>query len=136
MKNQIKNGTYISTMLFFGFVGLCVFTLFSNPNPNLDWSYISLGKDFHVAITKNWGGNLVFFNEERPYTGSIIKFAGDKTINEWGLNGWGIYFRHIENSVQKSIWWTLMISLWWPIILFGMLPAIYAVKKLRAAKKT
>lgn len=134
MKNKIRNGAYISAILFLGFICLYIIVWFLNPNQNLDWSYFSLGKDFHIAITKNWGGNFVFFNQDSPYTGSIIKFAGDKTIKEWGLTGWGIYFRHIDNSVQKSVWWTLMISLWYPIIMFGALPVIYFAKKFCTSK--
>jgi hypothetical protein len=52
-------------------------------------------------------------------------------VNETFYEGWGIYFKLINNPAMKINWWTLMISLWYPIILFGILPAIFVVKKLR-----
>jgi hypothetical protein len=134
MKNQIKYGAFFSGILFVGFICLYISIWVLRPNQGIDWSYISLGKYFHIAVTDNWRGNLVLFNQDSPYTGSIIKFTGDKTIDEWGLTGWGIYFRHITNSVQHSVWWTLIISLWYPIIIFGILPAIFVVTKLRCKK--
>ncbi len=51
-----------------------------------------------------------------------------------GWIGYGIYYRVISDATSKVTWWTLMISIWYPIILFGILPAIFAVKKLRARK--
>jgi hypothetical protein len=49
--------------------------------------------------------------------------------------GHGIYFWEMKHTVEKKwSWWTLMISLWYPIILFGILPAIFLVKKLRGRK--
>jgi hypothetical protein len=50
-----------------------------------------------------------------------------------GMAG-GIYFRLIEDVRRPDSWWTFRINLWYPIILFGILPAIFAVKKLRGGK--
>jgi hypothetical protein len=50
---------------------------------------------------------------------------------------WGIYFCDINHTVNKERgWWTFLINLWYPIILFGILPTIFVVKKLRNWKST
>ena len=86
----------------------------------------------HASLTSRMDGSMVFYNQKSPYMGSIISFAGDKAVSEWGVTGWGVYFRHIENTVEKSVWRTLIISLWYPVILFGILPALFAIEKTRA----
>jgi hypothetical protein len=135
MKNRIfKKCAYVSMSLFLGFIGLYAYALLA-PNPRADdsgihWSYSSLG-NLHVAVTSNWGGHLVFFNQTMPYTGSIMSFAGDKSVIEHGLTGWGLYFRSIEHADTNETWRTFMISLWYPIIAFAILPALGLVQKLR-----
>jgi hypothetical protein len=136
MKSRLfRNCAYISTVLFLVFVALFAYVWFVSPNSSADWSYFSLGKDIHIAVTKKWGGNMVFFNEGMPYAGSVISLTGDKTINERGVTGWGIYFRLIENTTQNSRWWTLMISFWYPVILFGILPLVFAVRNCARPKQ-
>ena len=66
------------------------------------------------------------------HTASLFGFS--KNDRESGIRfiGYGIYFSDTSHTVDKGHnWWTLMISLWYPIILFGILPAIFAIKKLR-----
>ena len=77
---------------------------------------------------------MLFFNQKMPYMGSIVSFAGDKSVVERGLTAWGLYFRLIKHADTNETWWTLMVSLWYPIIIFGILPLVFVVKKLRAAK--
>ena len=49
--------------------------------------------------------------------------------------GCGIYFSDIDHTVNKEQnWWTVFVNLWYPIILFGILPAIFVVKKWRDGK--
>jgi hypothetical protein len=94
----------------------------------------------HVAVTKyDWNGNLMFFNQRSPYVGGVIAMTGTNShsvneVNETGWDGLGIYFCLIEDIRRPDSWWTLMISLWYPIILFAILPAIFVVKKLRGRK--
>ena len=78
---------------------------------------------------------MVFFNQKVPYMGSITSFTGDENVKETGCDFYGIYFRTIHYT-DKKYWdqWTLIISLWYPIMLFGILPAIFVVKKLRNLK--
>jgi len=50
--------------------------------------------------------------------------------------GYGILFFDLSHSIDKDKnWCTFMISLWYPIILFGILLAIFVVKKLRGRKQ-
>jgi hypothetical protein len=131
----LKICAYVSMILFFGFICLYAFVWISQPNSGTHWSHISFGQDIHIAVTGNWGGNLVFFNQTMPYTGSVMSFTGDNTLSEAGLTGGGIYFRHIKHTIEKDKdWWTLMISLWYPIIIFGILPSVFVAKKFCATK--
>lgn len=137
MKTVLRYSGYTSTVLFFVFVGVLIYAWLNSPNPRTNesgvhWSYVSLGK-VHVAVTMERGGNLVLFNQKAPYTGSIYKLAGDNSVNETGLTSCGIYFRHITHTNEKGQnWWTLMVSLWYPIIIFGIFPCILIIRKLRA----
>jgi len=97
----------------------------------------------HVAVTKDdWNGNLMFFNQRSPNTGGMLIMTGghdltnrvDRSTSEKGWDGFGIYFCLIENVRPPESWWTFSINLWYPIILFGILPAIFMVKKLRNGK--
>jgi len=94
----------------------------------------------HVAVTKDgWCGNLMFFNQRSPNTAGMLIMTGghdltnrvDRSSSEKGWDGLGIYFCLIENVRPPESWWTFRINLWYPIILFGILPAIFVVKKLR-----
>jgi hypothetical protein len=135
---MFKTFAYVSAILFWGFMGLSAYTWLGGPNPRTDesgiqWSYTSLG-NLHVTVTSDWGGNLVFFNGEAPYTGSVVSLAGDKSVVERGLTGLGIYFRLIEYTSKNETWWTFMISLWYPVIILAILPAVLVVQKLRRQK--
>jgi hypothetical protein len=140
MKNKLlRNSACISTILFLGFLILYIYAEIADPHTKFETSpivcpHISFG-NVNVTVTRNWGGNLIFFDQAVPYMGGTIAFTGDKSVKETGCDFYGIYFRTIKHAVKKD-WdqWTLMISLWYPIILFGILPAIFAVKKLRGRK--
>ena len=141
MKNKfLRNSACASTVLFVGFVSLYIYAQIANPHLHLDtpdifYPHVSLGENVNVTVTKDWSGDLIFFNQNVPYSGSIVSMAGDKTVNVTGCDGWGIYFRSIKHTTRKD-WdqWTLMISLWYPIILFGILPTIFVMKKLCSHK--
>lgn len=97
-------------------------------------------------------GRLVIFNDAKygPYRGSIVALGGpDSREVRWGwhtadddydfgvitytnpngtIDRWrfcdlpGIYLRHFHFHDQQTLW-TLMVSLWYPLILFSILPA-------------
>jgi hypothetical protein len=151
MKNKLfRNCAYVSGLLFLGFIGLYAYVWIEDPNPQSIRITIGSnikplngtnglstgtfvfdgGGSLHFAVTKEWGGYLVFYNQNIPYSGSIFRFSGDKTINETGLTGCGIYYRHITHTLEKDKnWWTLMVSLWYPIIMSGILPLALVLKK-------
>jgi hypothetical protein len=161
MKRQFfRNCAYLSTVLFLGFVGLYAYVWIDDPNPKVSgagihWSYISIGhttksltgtngpttgtyiyddSGLRFTATKEYGGNLVFFNQAVPFFGGTIGFAGDKTVSEKGWDGCGIYFRIVKDTKRADSWWTFMISLWYPVIIFGILPIVFVVKRLCSVK--
>ncbi|TWU36745.1 hypothetical protein Q31b_50270 [Novipirellula aureliae] len=95
------------------------------------WDYhFSFSDDSHVGV---WGrgldSRLVFFNnaEYGPYRGSIIGLVdADGSIypplerEESFGDSWGIYYRHFQCS--DSTLWTLMVTLWYPIAFFAIMP--------------
>ncbi len=98
-------------------------------------------------------GRLVIFNDVQygPYRGSIMSLGGEDTHET--RRGWhagdydvsqitltnldstsdklkacdlpGIYFRYWQMHDQERPLWTLMISLWYPLFLFSILPVIW-----------
>lgn len=47
----------------------------------------------------------------------------------------GVYFRHFDIHGQAHTLWTLMISLWYPLIAFSLLPAIWTFFRWRSRHK-
>lgn len=99
------------------------------------WSHrISLGDNFHISVGGSdwWDVSLVVFNDAEygPYRGSIIGFSDneghsfpkfDREI--YYGDTWGVYYRYFR-WLDQSVLWTLMVSLWYFIIVFSMLPLI------------
>lgn len=102
-------------------------------------------------------GRLVIFNDAKygPYRGSIMGIGGENTKEvRWGWhtekydfgkiiftnpNGTvdrlrlcdlpGVYFRHFNIHGQAHTLWTLMISFWYPLTAFSILPAIWIFRR-------
>ncbi|MCA8988131.1 MAG: hypothetical protein KDA78_10840 [Planctomycetaceae bacterium] len=95
----------------------------------LDYHF-SLSDDFHVGVWSNGpDSRLVFFNDPAygPYRGSIIGLTDQDgnvyppLIHEQSFgDSWGIYYRYFQWS--DSTLWTLTVTLWYPIVLFAILP--------------
>ncbi|MBU6410189.1 MAG: hypothetical protein KGR98_07360 [Verrucomicrobia bacterium] len=67
------------------------------------------------------------------HTGNMIGCADNDRTSATVFIGYGIFFSRIFHSVDKAQnWWTLMISLWYPIIIFAILPCVLVIKALRA----
>jgi len=47
----------------------------------------------------------------------------------------GIYFRHFNIHDQAHTLWTIMISLWYPLFLFSILPAVWIFRRWRLHRK-
>ena len=123
----------VSTGLFVIFIGLYVYVWIFNPKLYPPSFRIPLCVA-SMTVTKSWGGNAIFFNQNVPYTGGTISISKDLPINVKGWDRLGVYFRLISDARRSDNWWTLMVSLWYPIIIFGILPAAYMVQKLRGTK--
>jgi len=133
-KWTLKVSTYVSMLFLALFIGLYSYAWIFDPDLHSLPFEISIG-NVHLTVTKSWGGNLVLFNQEAPYTGGIYAMAGDKTVTAKGWDGLGIYFRFIKDTKMVGSWWTFMVSLWYPVIIFAILPLTFAVKKWRATGK-
>ena len=165
-KNLFEICASVSTILFLGYVTLCLYVWLANSNPTdsvvEDWRSLSIGgngikiahsirlstkqngsamqiypydggNNFHIAVTTSWGGKLILMNQCMPSEGVMLGADVAETIKRSGWDNFGIRFIHIIHSVEKDKnWWTLMISLWYPIVIFGILPSIFIAKKLRA----
>ncbi len=69
------------------------------------------------------------------HTKNIFGFSQNDREIESMFKGYGVYYRDTSHTVDKvHNWWTLAISLWYFIILFGILPTIFVIKKLRDRK--
>lgn len=86
---------------------------------------LSLGKQFHVSLDH---GAVVFYNNDDygPYRGGMLSFVGSPnapTVDGFGM--WaGIYLRDI-NWPNGDRLWTLMISLWYPLVAIGAVVTFY-----------
>lgn len=107
-------------------VSLVLFALSFVFNP---WDHrISFSEDFHLGL---WRGCVVLFNDSKygPYRGSIIGLAdtdGDvfpplEREIKWG-DSLGVYFRYFRWT--DATLWTLMVSLLWPLAIFGLPTAV------------
>lgn len=132
----------ISAVFFLGFVVLCIYVFATATNPRVDefgvhWSYVSLGNDVQITLTKDWGGSVIFFNQKEPAIGgSFIINHGDKNRTETDIGGgeFGFRFSLIKDSTRADKWWTLAFSLWYPIIISSILPIVFVARKMYAAK--
>ncbi len=136
---------YICGILFFLSLSLYFTVSDYYPNPDvggsdIHWRYLSIGGGIHITATGLWGGNVVLFNGDVPYTGSVIYIADNKsTDNSQSVTGWtthGIYFRDIPQTAgRKQTWWTLMFKLLYPIIVFGALTFLLLLRSWRSMFK-
>jgi hypothetical protein len=146
MKNKILTSCICaSIILFCGFVGLYIYTLIADPNLNISTSgkwlvksypHFSLGNDFKITVTKDGGGNVIFFNQDAPIVGALVVDIGEHTGSEEGWNSLGIDYRIVKDTRRSDSWWTLNFSIWYPIIIFSILPLVFFMRKWRAAMKT
>lgn len=102
-------------------------------------------------------GRLVIYSDAKygPYRGSIKGIGGENAQKErWGWhhgdydfgkitftnpNGTvdrlrlgdlpGIYFRHFQIHGKARTLWTLMVSIWYPLILFSIFPGAWIIRR-------
>jgi hypothetical protein len=136
MRTNIASVCALASMFFFIiFVGLYAYALVVSPNlyshPQTSFPDVSLKKT-SIAVNKYNGGQMVIFNGPIP-NDTASWGPSNNTNNEKVLCGYGVTYKSIyidEAGTKESSWWTLMISLWYPIIIFGIWPAFVVFKKL------
>jgi len=88
-----------------------------------------VGGDVKMTVIRDSGGVVLFFNRGAPYMNGSE--GGNEKKHSWRGPGIGyIAFTSPPTSGEK--WWTFAFSVWYPIIIFGILPLVLTVKKLRA----
>jgi hypothetical protein len=124
--------TILSTVLFVGSAVALAWGSQLNP-----WEHhIVLGPKLAVGVWGlwewEWDTRVVIWDdlEYGPYRGSIYNVSDGQGPRMRGFDGIGIYYRNLEAGSQ-SRFWTLMVSLWYPVILFAILPVIYLWRKRR-----
>jgi hypothetical protein len=123
----------VSTVMLAFAVLLFLAGYFFHPS---DYS-LTVSDDCHVGV---WGrgfdSRIVFFNDREygPYRGSIIGLTDADgnlypPLEEKAAFGdsWGIYYRYFRWS--DSTLWTLMVSLWYAISLFAIVPGIRLMRR-------
>jgi hypothetical protein len=132
--------SFVSAVLAGGTLVLSLAMFVSSP-----WNHrVSLTNRFHVGVWSGFGGDtlgrLVIFNDDQygPYRGSVVQI-GDGKGNAYPRfdrelargDSFGIYYRYFRESNGTTLW-TLMVSLWYPLILFALLSAAWVVRKRRS----
>jgi hypothetical protein len=126
----------IFTAAAIGSTALFVFTIFLLVATACDLGFWQ-NRIVSVPITANCRAtvqyaHIWFFNDAEygPYHGSIIAISDGKgntpTVSLTGFGETlGIYYRHIRWLRSGGVIWTLAISLAYPLVIFGILPAAW-----------
>ena len=140
LRRAFKFVSAASTVMLGGTLFLSIGTFVLDP-----WRhYVSFSDTFHVAVWRFHGntlGRVVFFNDATygPYRGSLLKIT-DGNSNDFPVfekevylgDSYGIYYRYFRLEGQEL--WTLMLSLWYPAILFAILPMSWLIVRRRKYK--
>lgn len=125
--------TWACTVLLALTVAFAVSSHWLNP-----WSHrLSFGNHFHVSVfwSHDLDIRLVFFNDANygPYKGSMMSIVGAPPIDEKRAFGdtAGIYYRYFRDGPDTL--WTLMLSIWYPAVLFSLLPGWYGLRRVWSA---
>lgn len=120
-------------IILWSLLGICVVMLIVSitgrisPKDHNGGHALSVGKHFHVSLLDS---NVVFYSNDEygPYRGSMLSLAGDP--NAPVVRGFGpwpgifIYARDIRWPNGDRLW-TLMFTLWYPVMLIVVALAIY-----------
>lgn len=95
---------------------------------------IAVTSGFHVGFFR---GGVWFYGNELPYMGSIIQISSagapgsgyPPLLDEAGVDFPGVYYRFFR--FRSSTIWTLMVSLWYPVGLFVLLPVVWFFRNLK-----
>lgn len=96
---------------------------------DMAYPHISIVKCFSLAFMSEHGGYLALYNQDLPNNGSAMFGADDKSIRIMAWGGFGIYFRLVRNTnIPPSNWWTVMVSIWYPVFIVGNLVLLFVLK--------
>jgi hypothetical protein len=128
MPKAVRIAVSASAVLLVITLAVVIAGIWANP-----WDHaISFNQDFYIAVwNRGFDSRLVFFNDREygPYRGSIIALvdsAKPRSPFERELrfgDTWGIYYRYFRWP-NGQVLWTLMMSLWYPVAIFAILPLL------------
>jgi hypothetical protein len=88
---------------------------------------ITVTSRFHVGF---FDGGVWFYSDQWPYRGSIIQVDGQPPLlRQAGFDFSGIYYRIFRFPADST--WSLVVSLWYPIVLSAILPALWIYRRRR-----
>lgn len=95
-------------------------------------SIIALADTNHPSAKRGWSIGDYDMGRITDYNGK-----GEVAIQERVCDLPGIYFRHIHTLWPKEYppLWTLMVSLWYPLFLFSILPVAWIFRRWRLRRK-
>lgn len=139
MRKRVFNlACLVSAVLAVVILLLAAATSFVNP-----WDHrVSIGRHFHISVWDGFQGDaigrIVFFNDAEggPYRGSLIALEGEslEQLERVSFDWYGIYYRYFHWRAGDTLW-TLMISLWYPLLLCLVLPSIWFSYRVRSRAK-
>ena len=99
--------------------------------------HLSITDDFHVAV---WRGSIAFFNKaDEPYGGSVICLSDSTHPPRMDKAGFGftlgIYYRYFRFWDSGEVIWTVMVSLAYPAVIFGILPTTWLWRRWRRPRR-
>ena len=113
-RNYLLSATIACAICLSIFIGMLMWAWLI-PNDSKPYN-ISICYGIKASVSKEFGGLVYIFNQDQPYTtGSLVMGK----VEEWG--GLGIGFIQIKDATPGDTWWTLSISIWYPILIFGVL---------------
>ena len=145
MPRRLFSIASFGSVVFAGFTMLlCITAFVVNPREH----HFSLSNKFHVGVWRGLSGDtlgrLVIFNDAEygPYHGSIISIvAGNRDLNSVFErtvvcgDSFGVYYRYFRTPGEETLW-TLMVSLWYPLLLFFVLPTMWIFIRKRSRIKS
>jgi hypothetical protein len=129
---MIHRAFAIATILSAVFLGITVFlAVASNCDIDTQQHRVSITGNCHATVAH---GRIVFFNNAKfgPYLGGAVALSDDVGVvrphtETTGFgDAWGIYYRHVRWLDSDDIVWTAAISPAYPVLVFALLPAIWA----------
>jgi hypothetical protein len=106
------------------------------PFLNIWRHHFSVSPVFHIGLHANGDGRFVVFYSSKEFGPlfSVLtdvdhdgRHPGALVTRDVGWNRFGVYYRYIRNR-RGFAGWTLAISLWYPFLLFSILPAVAVLR--------